>query len=119
MSTRKTACCEGCAKGGTCENAAMSMEDIIYYRLVGQAKTPQQLDDAFARGRLRVGQVVSFKSGSAPGGWRRGTIIKLGRRRATVKFRWLSGNRAESTKTVPFMDILERRREEEAKHKRR
>ena len=90
----------------------MTQLDEAYYRALGQAKTPREMEAVFNRGRLHVGQRVMFKSGSAPGGWRHGTIVKLGHKRAVVRFMWLTSRR-EDEKSVPFSDILERRREDE------
>lgn len=90
----------------------MSKLDEMYYRAVGAAKTPREMERVFRRGRLYVGQRIMFKSGSAPGGWRHGTILKLGPKRALVRFRWIT-SRVEDTKSVPFTDIMERRVEKE------
>lgn len=90
----------------------MSTLDALYYAAVGAAKTPRELDNVFRRGRLHVGQRIMFKSGSAPGGWRSGIILKLGPRRAQVKFKWITSGR-EDEKNVPYTDILERKVEAE------
>lgn len=82
------------------EAAGLSPRDAAYYRRVGRAKTPQALEDAFARGRREVGDRVSFPSHSAPSGLRSGRILKCGPRRALVGYKFFNGR--ETTKSVPY-----------------
>jgi hypothetical protein len=74
-----------------------------YYQRVGQAKTPEAMTDAFARGYREVGDRVMFRNGSAPGGWRSGTIIACGTRRARVAFTFYNGRRSE--RSVPYGEV--------------
>lgn len=74
-----------------------------YAQRVGAAKTPAAMEEAFARGRHEVGDVVEFKNGSAPGGWRSGRIIACGPRRARIAFKFYNGR--ESERSLPYSQI--------------
>lgn len=53
----------------------------------------------------KIGEVVSFPSPSAPGGRRRGKVVKVGPKRATVTYRFKHGGEA-APKSVPLQDIV-------------
>lgn len=74
-----------------------SARDDRYYERVGRAKTPRQLAAEFRRGRCEIGDRVSFKSGSAPGGYRRGHVVKCGPHRATVVYTFYNGRKASKS----------------------
>lgn len=81
----------------------MSRREALYLARVGSARTPETMELAFARGRREIGDTVSFKSGSAPGGWRLGRIIACGPRRARIKYKFYNGREAE--KSVPYKEL--------------
>jgi len=80
----------------------MTREDRRLQR-VGQARTPDQLAAAFARGRREPGDKVTFPSPSAPSGRRVGTIVACGPKRALVAFTFYNGR--ESTRAIPYTDL--------------
>lgn len=80
-----------------------SARDDRYYERVGRAKTPRQLETEFRRGRCEIGDLVSFKSGSAPGGYRRGRVVKCGTHRATVVYTFYNGR--EAKKSVRYGEL--------------
>lgn len=83
-----------------------SNRDDRYYERVGRAKTPRRLEAEFARDRCEIGDRVSFKSGSAPGGVRSGRVIKWGHLRATVAYAFYNGREAE--KSVRYEALIRR-----------
>ena len=56
-----------------------------------------------------VGETVIFPSPSAPSGRRRGKVVKVGPKRATVIYRFKHGGKA-APKAVPFQDLVFTRR---------
>lgn len=84
-----------------------SAHDDRYYERVGRAKTPQKLAAEFRRGRCEIGSLVSFKSGSAPSGWRTGRVVKCGTHRATIAYTFYNGR--ETSKSIRYEDLKGRR----------
>lgn len=52
----------------------------------------------------RVGDLVRFPSASAPGGMRKGRVVKVGPKRAVVAYRFKHGGQA-APRAVPFADL--------------
>lgn len=62
-----------------------------YLERVGGAKTVKQLEAVFRRGALELGDLVRFRSGSSPSGWRYGKVTGFGPKRVRLEFRFYNG----------------------------
>lgn len=82
------------------ETDEMDPREARYFERVGRATTPEQMEDAFRRGRREVGDLVMFPSSSSPSGYRWGKIVACGPKRAKVSFKFYNGR--QSQRSVPY-----------------